>query len=53
MESTNVEWFAAWSRSMGEKQGLELFRQLGDNGVAVRTGHTHSTGLRRSPARSR
>jgi iron(III) transport system substrate-binding protein len=44
MESTNVEWFAALVEAMGEKQGLELFRRLGDNGVAVRTGHTHSTG---------
>ncbi len=44
MESTNVEWFAALVESMGEKPGLELFRKLGDNGVAVRTGHTHSTG---------
>ena len=44
MESTNVEWFAALVDSMGEKNGLELFRKLGDNGVAVRTGHTHSTG---------
>jgi iron(III) transport system substrate-binding protein len=44
MESSNVEWFAALVEAMGEKQGLELFRRLGDNGVAVRTGHTHSTG---------
>ena len=44
MESTNVEWFAALVEAMGEKNGLELFRKLGDNGVAVRTGHTHSTG---------
>jgi iron(III) transport system substrate-binding protein len=44
MESTNVEWFAALVESMGEKPGLELFRRMGDNGVAVRTGHTHSTG---------
>ena len=44
MESTNVEWFAALVEAMGEKSGLELFRKLGDNGVAVRTGHTHSTG---------
>jgi iron(III) transport system substrate-binding protein len=44
MESTNVEWFAALVEAMGEKRGLELFRKLGDNGVAVRTGHTHSTG---------
>ncbi len=44
MESTNVEWFAALVESMGEKRGLDLFRRLGDNGVAVRTGHTHSTG---------
>jgi iron(III) transport system substrate-binding protein len=44
MESTNVEWFAALVESMGEESGLDLFRRLGDNGVAVRTGHTHSTG---------
>ncbi len=45
MESTNVEWFAALIDSLGEKPGLDLFRRMGDNGVAVRTGHTHSTGL--------
>jgi iron(III) transport system substrate-binding protein len=44
MESTNVEWFFAVVESMGEEPGIELFRRLGDNGVAVRTGHTHSTG---------
>jgi iron(III) transport system substrate-binding protein len=44
MESTNVEWFATLVQAMGEKTGLDLFRRLGDNGVAVRTGHTHSTG---------
>jgi iron(III) transport system substrate-binding protein len=44
MESTNVEWFAALVESIGEEPGLDLFRRLGDNGVAVRTGHTHSTG---------
>ena len=44
MESTNVEWFAALIDSLGEKPGLDLFRRMGDNGVAVRTGHTHSTG---------
>src|SRR5437899_9520582 len=45
MESTNVEWFAALVESMGEKPGLDLFRRLGDNGVAVRTGHNHSAVL--------
>ena len=45
MESTNVEWFAALIDSLGEKTGLDLFRRMADNGVAVRTGHTHSTGL--------
>ncbi len=45
MESTNVEWFAALTESMGERPGLDLFRRMGDTGVAVRTGHTHSTGL--------
>ena len=44
MESTNIEWFAALIESMGEEPGLNLFRRMGDNGVAVRTGHTHSTG---------
>ena len=44
MESTNVEWFAALVEAMGEQSGLELFRRMGDNRVAVRTGHTHSTG---------
>src|SRR5205823_4995124 len=44
MESTNVEWFAALVQAMGESAGLDLFKRLGDNGVAVRTGHTHSTG---------
>ncbi|MGE5616342.1 MAG: ABC transporter substrate-binding protein [Bacillota bacterium] len=44
MESTNVEWFAALVESMGESAGTELFRRVGENGVAVRTGHTHSTG---------
>src|SRR6266568_2664284 len=43
--NTNAEWFAALIESMGEKPGLDLFRRMGDNGVAVRTGHTHSTGL--------
>ncbi len=45
MESTNVEWFAALVGSMGEKPGVDLFRRMAANGVAVRTGHTHSTGL--------
>jgi iron(III) transport system substrate-binding protein len=44
MESTNVEWFTTVVESMGEDAGLEYFRRMGDNGVAVRTGHTHSTG---------
>lgn len=45
MESTNVEWFATLVEALGEDKGLELFQRLGDNGLAVRTGHTHSTGL--------
>lgn len=44
MEATNVEWFAALVDAMGGNKGLELFRRIGENGVAVRTGHTHSTG---------
>jgi iron(III) transport system substrate-binding protein len=45
MESTNVEWFETLVEGLGQARGLELFRRLGENGVAVRTGHTHSTGL--------
>lgn len=45
MESTNVEWFETVVEGLGEAKGLDLFRRLGENGVAVRTGHTHSTGL--------
>ena len=45
MEKTNVEWFAALVEAMGEKAGLEFFRRLGENGVAVRTGHNHSAAL--------
>jgi ABC-type Fe3+ transport system substrate-binding protein len=45
MESTNVEWFAALVEALGEKPGLELFRRLADNGIAVRTGHNHSAVL--------
>ena len=45
VESTNVEWFAALIESLGEKAGLELFRRMADNGLAVRTGHNHSAVL--------
>ena len=45
VESTNVEWFAALVESLGEKAGLELFRRIADNGLAVRTGHNHSAVL--------
>ena len=45
LESTNVEWFAALVEAMGEQAGLDLFRRLGANGVAVRTGHNHSAAL--------
>ena len=45
MESTNTEWFQSVVEAMGEDKGLALFKRLGENGVAVRTGHTHSAGL--------
>ena len=45
LEKTNVEWFAALVKAMGEQAGLEFFRRLGENGVAVRTGHNHSAAL--------
>ena len=44
MESTNVEWFSTLAEALGEESTLDLFRRIGENGVAVRTGHTHSTG---------
>lgn len=44
MESTNVEWFSTIVEALGEDAGIDLFRRIGENGVAVRTGHTHSTG---------
>lgn len=44
MESHNVEWFASVAEFLGEEAGIDLFRKLGANGIAVRTGHTHSTG---------
>jgi iron(III) transport system substrate-binding protein len=44
LESSNAEWFGALVSSMGEKSGLDLFQRMAGNGVAVRTGHTHSTG---------
>jgi iron(III) transport system substrate-binding protein len=45
VESTNVEWFAALVKSLGEKEGLGLFRRMAENGLAVRTGHNHSAVL--------
>src|SRR5256885_4033613 len=42
VESTNVEWFAALVKSLGEKAGLELFRRMADNGFAGRTRHHHN-----------
>ena len=45
VESTNVDWFAALVKSLGENAGLELFRRMADNGLAVRTGHNHSAVL--------
>ncbi len=44
LESSNAEWFGTLVSSMGEKSGLDLFQRMAGNGVAVRTGHTHSTG---------
>src|SRR5262245_53472641 len=32
MEKTNVEWFAAIVKSMGEPAGLDFFRRMADNG---------------------
>ncbi len=45
IESSNVAWFAAVAKAMGEEKGLAYFRSLAANGPQVRSGHTLLTEL--------
>lgn len=40
IESGDSDWFAAVTKSMGEKEGLEYFRKLAATRPQMRTGHT-------------
>jgi len=46
IEAADEDWFADVVRSMGEQQGLELFRRIvAVNGISVRKGHTLLTNM--------
>ena len=40
IEGSDVDWFGAVVKSMGEEKGLAMFRKLAENKPQVRTGHT-------------
>ena len=40
IEGSDVDWFGAVVKSMGEEKGLAFFRKLAENKPQVRTGHT-------------
>jgi iron(III) transport system substrate-binding protein len=40
IEGSDVDWFAAMVKLMGEEKGLAYFRKLADSRPQVRTGHT-------------
>jgi len=40
MEPSDVDWFAATAKGMGEQQGLDYFKKLATMQVAMREGHT-------------
>jgi len=40
IEGSDVDWFGAIVKSMGEEKGLAMFRKLADNKPQIRTGHT-------------
>src|SRR5262245_18204183 len=40
IEASDVDWFGAMVKSMGEKKGLDFFRKLAAAKPEVRTGHT-------------
>ena len=45
IESSNVAWFAAVAKAMGEEKGLAYFRSLAANAPQIRSGHTLLTEL--------
>jgi iron(III) transport system substrate-binding protein len=46
IEAEDTDWFAATIKSMGEENGLKLFRDIATkNGMSVRKGHTLLTNL--------
>jgi iron(III) transport system substrate-binding protein len=46
IEAEDFDWFAEVVRSLGESEGLELFRKIkASNGISVRKGHTLLTNL--------
>jgi iron(III) transport system substrate-binding protein len=40
LEGSDVDWFGAVVKSMGEQKGLEFFRKLAEMKPQIRTGHT-------------
>jgi iron(III) transport system substrate-binding protein len=40
LEGSDVDWFGAIVKAMGEEKGLAMFRKLADNQPQIRTGHT-------------
>ena len=40
IEASDVDWFGAMVKSMGEEKGLAFFRKLAQNKPQMRTGHT-------------
>ena len=40
IEGSDVDWFAAVVKSMGEQKGLAFFRKLAEQKPQIRTGHT-------------
>ncbi len=46
IEASDEDWFATVVQALGEKQGVELFREIvAKDGISVRTGHTLLTNL--------
>ena len=40
LEASDVDWFGAVVKGMGEKEGLAFFRKLAESRPQIRTGHT-------------
>jgi iron(III) transport system substrate-binding protein len=40
IEGSDVDWFGAVAKSMGEEKGIAFFRKLADSKPQIRTGHT-------------